>query len=40
MVSVDPAWNFFEFYYLKRYWDFDRDASGVICRKLQMVSGL
>ena len=29
-----------EFYYLKRHWDFDRDASGVICRKLQTVSGL
>ena len=29
-----------EFYYLKRHWNFDRDASGVICRKLQTVSGL
>ena len=29
-----------EFYYLKRHWDFDRDASGVICRKLQTVSGV
>ena len=29
-----------EFYYVKRHWDFDRDASGVICRKLQTVSGL
>ena len=29
-----------EFYYLKRHWDFDRDAPGVICRMLQTVSGL
>ena len=29
-----------EFYYSKRHWNFDRYASGVICRKLQTVSGL
>ena len=37
--NFKPSVDGNEFYYLKRHWDFDRDASGVICRKLQMVSG-
>ena len=38
--NFKPSVEGSEFYYLKRHWNFDRDASGVICRKLQTVSGL
>ena len=38
--NFKPSVDGNEFYYLKRHWDLDRDASGVICRKLQTVSGL
>ena len=38
--NFKPSVDGNEFYYLKRHWDFDRDASGVIFRKLQTVSGL
>ena len=39
-LNFKPSVDGNEFYYLKRHWDFDRDASGVILRKLQTVSGL
>ena len=39
-TNFKPSVDGNEFYYLKRQWDFDRDASGVIFRKLQTVSGL
>ena len=38
--NFKPSVDGNEFYYLKRHWDFDRDASGVIFRKLQTVGGL
>ena len=38
--NFKPSVDRNEFYYLKRHWDFDRVASGVIFRKLQTVSGL
>ena len=38
--NFKPSVDENEFYYLKRHWDFDRDASGVLFRKLQTVSGL
>ena len=38
--NFEPSVDGNEFYYLKRHWDFDRDVSGVIFRKLQTVSGL
>ena len=38
--NFKPSVDENEFCYLKRHWDFDRDASGVISRKLQTVSGL
>ena len=38
--NFKPSMDGNKFYYLLRHWNFDGDASGVSCRKLQMVSGL
>ena len=38
--NFKPSMDGNKFYYLQRHWNFDGDASGVSCRKLQTVSGL